>query len=48
MPSDIGYPIPALGQRPQVVNRLDIEEPKELIRAKDDEGLKRVGVEQMK
>jgi hypothetical protein len=48
MPSDIGYPVPGLGQRPQIVNRLAIEEPKELIQAKDEEGLVRSGVEESK
>lgn len=48
MPSDIGYPVPVLGQRPQIVNRLAIEEPKELIQAKDEESLVRSGVGESK
>ena len=39
MPSDYGYPIPPSGQRPQVYNRVALEEPKELIRAKEDQDI---------
>ena len=48
MPSDYGYPIPPSSQRPQVYNRLAVEESKELIRAKDDQYLEQSGVEQIK
>ena len=48
MPSDYGYPIPPTGQRPQVYNRVALEEPKELIRAKEDQYLEQSGVEQIK
>ena len=48
MPSDYGYPIPPTSQRPQVYSRVALEEPKELIRAKDDQYLEQSGVEQIK
>lgn len=48
MPSDYGYPIPPSGQRPQMYNRVALEEPKELIRAEEDQYLKQSGIEQIK
>lgn len=48
MPSDYGYPIPPSSQRPQVYSRVALEEPKELIRAKEDQYLEQSGVEQIK
>ena len=48
MPSDYGYPIPPSSQRPQVYSRVALEEPKELIRAKEDQYLEQSGVEQVK
>jgi hypothetical protein len=45
MPSDYGYQIPPSSQRPQMYNRVALEEPKELIRAEEDQYLKQSGIE---
>lgn len=46
MPSDVGYPLPPIIQRPQLMNRVDLNETKQLLKAKEDRQLEIQGVEQ--
>jgi hypothetical protein len=48
MPSDVGYPLPPINQRPQLVNRLNVSENTSLLKVKEDESLEQSGVEQAK
>ena len=48
MPSDVGYPLPPVNQRPQLVNRLNVNENTGLLKVKEDDALKQAGVEQSK
>jgi hypothetical protein len=46
MPSEIGYPLPPNTQRPQLFNRVELEESKNLLKVTEDDQLSSLGVEQ--
>ena len=46
MPSEVGYPLPPVNQRPQLINRLDVNESQDLLRVRERDQLDSTGVEQ--
>ncbi len=45
MPSDIGYTLPPVNKRPQLFSRVDVGEPKDLLKIEEDNQLESQGVE---